>query len=230
MHLNSQHSFWGNLSPLGGLTGAGLLIMASARLSWAVTIAGSLFWVYGLTTLTFTLLLSSIGNKFFPVSGRITLYACLAAFFGSLYLFMFWLLCPFAAFETFMLLLLVPLFCASSGIIEQIQAQSEKISSGLLQKHDSSSIDVFEYVSDAVSQAVSLAGSIVAFSIIREPLAFCSLSFPGSAQGMMTIMYFKAGSFFPIGIFTSSAGALILLGFIICLYQHNKAKLFSGRM
>ena len=232
MSLHNQHSFWGSLSPLGGLTGAGLLVMASARLSWAVTIAGCLFWVYGLTTLTFTVLLSAIGNKFFPVSGRITLYTCLAALFGSLYLLMFWLLSPFAALETFVLILLVPLFCASSGIIEQIQAHSAKSDSDarVVQRHDNSSIDVFEHVSDAVSQAVSLAGLIVAFSIIREPLAYCSLSFPGSAQGMMTIMYFKAGSFFPIGIFTSSAGALMLLGFIICMYQYNKTKIFSGRM
>jgi hypothetical protein len=218
MSLSRQHSFWGSLSPLGGLTGAGLLIMTSARLSWAITVAGSLFWVYGLTTFTYVFLQSSIGNKFFPVKGRAMLYTCLASFFGSVYLLMFWLLCPFAAFETFMLLLLVPLFCASSGIIEQIQSQSEKSQS-----------DIFEYISDSVSQAASLAGLIIAFSILREPLSYCSLSFPGTSAGMITIMYFNSGSFFPVSIFASSAGALLLLGFIICLYQYNKAKIFSGR-
>ena len=227
MSLNRQHSFWGSLSPLGGLTGAGLLIMASARLSWAITIAGSLFWVFGLTTFTFVFLLSVIGNKFFPVTGRATLFTCIAAFYGTIYLFMFWLLCPFAAFETFILLMLVPLFCASSGIVEQIQEQTEKSQS---KQQENINIDIFEYVSDGVSQAASLAGLIIAFSILREPLAYCSLSFPGSSQGMITIMYFTAGAFFPIGIFSSSAGALLLLGFIISLYQHNKAKIFSGRI
>jgi len=221
MSANRQHSFWGSLSPLGGLTGAGLLIMASSRLSWAVTIAGSLFWVYGLTTLIFSLLLSSnkLKEKFFPVAGRSILFTCIAAFFASVYLFLFWLLCPFAALETFMLIMLVPLFCACSGILEKILGQPEK--------HQ---FDIFENVTDALSQAATLAGLIVAFSILREPLAYCSLSFPGSFAGMVTIMYFKGGTFLPIGILSSSAGAMLLLGFIICIYQQNKTKLFQGRV
>jgi len=214
MNLNRQHTFWGSLSPLGGLTGAGLLIMASARLSWAITIAGSLFWVYGLTAFAYTFLLSGKGIKLLPVNGRITIYTCFAVFFGSLYLLLFWLLCPFAALEVFMLILLVPVFCAGSGIVQQMQAQSENAHT-----------DIFDNVSDAISQAASLAGLLIVFSIIREPLAYCSLSFPGSSQGMVTIMYFKAGAFFPIGIFAPSAGALLLLGYFICLYQYWKVKI-----
>ena len=219
MSINRDHSFWGSLSPFGGLTGAGLLIMASARLSWAVVIAGSLFWVYGLTTVAFSFLLSSLENKFFPAAGRGILYTCIASFFGSVYLFMFWLLCPFAAFENFLLLMLVPLFCASSGIIDQILVQYKKPQN-----------DIFDHVADAIYQAASLAGLIVAFSILREPFAYCSLSFPGSYQGMFTIMYFKAGTFFPVGILAPSAGALLLLGIVISIYQSNKAKIFSGRV
>jgi len=219
MSVNHQHFFWGSVSPLGGLTGAGLLIMASARLSWAITVAAGLFWVYGLTTFTFVFLLSSLENKFFPAAGRGTLYACIAAFFGSVYIFLFWLLCPFAAFENFFLLMLVPLFCASSGIIEQILSQPKK-------PH----VDIVEYVSDTISQAVSLASLILAFALIREPLAYCSLSFPGTYRGMVTIMFFKTGTFFPIGVLAPSAGALLLLGFIISIYQSNKAKISSGRI
>jgi len=232
MSLNRQHSFWGSLSPLGGLTGAGLLIMASARLSWAIIIAGSLFWVYGLTTFTFVFFASVLGDKFFPVTGRINLFACLAAFYGSIYLFMFWLLCPFAAFETFMLLLLVPLFCASSGIVEQIQSHTEKLIKDHSKQAKSSegiSLDISEYVSDAASQAASLAVLIIIFAIVREPLAYCSLTFPGSSHGMVKILQFKPGAFFPIGILSSSAGALLLLGFVVCLYQYNKNKTFPGR-
>jgi hypothetical protein len=217
MSLSRQHSFWGSLSPLGGLTGAGLLVMASTRLSWAITIAGSLFWVYGLTALTFTVLSSETCRKFFPAGGRRTIFTCLAAFFGTLYLVLFWFLCPFAALETFMLMLLVPLFCAESGIVEQI-------SSMLNDPH----ADIFDHVSDAVSQAAVLSGMIIAFSIIREPFSYSSLSFPGTYQGMITIMYFKAGAFFPIGIFAPSCGALLLLGYFICLYQYGKTKLFAG--
>jgi len=222
MNLSRQYSFWGSLSPLGGLTGAGILIIASARLSWSITVAGSLFWVYGLTTLTYGFLFNTLKDKFFPVSGRFSLYTCLAAFFGSVYIFLFWLLCPFAALEVFMLLLLVPLFCAGSDTVQQLSAAYES-KPGL-----NAAPDIFEYVSNAASQAASLSLLLIAFSIIREPFSYCSLSFPGTYQGMVTIMYFKENSFFPIGIFSHSAGALILLGYIICLYQYSKSKIFPG--
>ena len=223
MNLSRQYSFWGSLSPLGGLAGAGLLIIASARLSWSITVAGCLFWVYGLTTFSYGFFLSSLGNKFFPVSGRVPLFTCLAAFFGSVYIFLFYLMCPFAALEVFMLLLLVPLFCAGSETVQHLSDAFEKSGPGM-----NSSPDIFEYISNAVSQAASLSLLLVAFSIVREPLSYCSLSFPGTYQGMVTIMYFKENSFFPIGIFSHSSGALIMLGYVICLYQYSKSKIFPG--
>jgi uncharacterized membrane protein len=216
MSLDRQHSFWGSLSPLGGLSGVGLLVMASARLSWAVMIAGSLFWVYGLTAFTFAFLYSEISPKIFPEKGRKHIFTCIASFFGSIYLLLLWLLCPLAAFEVFFLLLIVPLFCASSGVFEQIVLLSEN-----------NNIDITVHVSDAVSKAAVLACLTIVFSIVREPLSYCSLSLPGTAYGMITIMYFKSNSFFPIGIFAASSGALMLLGYIICLYQYGK-NAFTG--
>jgi len=231
--LSRQYSFWGSLSPLGGLAGASLLIMASARLSWAITVAGSLFWVYGLTALTYSFLFTNFGGKFFPVKGRAIVYTCIAAFFGSLYLFMFWLLCPFAALEVFMLLLLVPLFCAGSGITLLLSSAAKKsvTADGNTRYYnvpEKSNIDIFEYISIAVSQAAFLAVLMIAFSIIREPLSYCSLSFPGTYRGMITIMYFNENSFFPIGIFSNSAGALLLLGYLVCLYQYGKDRFSPG--
>jgi len=213
MSISRQHSFWGSLSPLGGLSGAGILLMASARLSWAVTVAVGLFWVYGLTALVFSFFMSGARKKIFPQSGRVPIYTCFSAFFGTMYLFMFWMLCPFAALEVFMVLLLVPVFCASSGIVQQMQLHAPNAHA-----------DISENVYDSISQAASLVGLLIVFSIIREPLSFCSLSFPGTYQGMVTIMYFKVGAFFPIGIFAASCGALLLLGYFICMYQYWKDK------
>jgi len=222
MSINRHHSFWGSLSPLGGLMGIGLLIMASARLSWAITVAGSLFWVYGLTTFSFAFLVS-VGKKIMPEKGRNAIYTCLAAFFGCIYLFLFWLLCPFAALETFMLLLLVPLFCAQTGFADVGTVEHTSGSKSI-----KITTDVFDSVSDAISVATYLAVLSIAFSIIREPLSYCSLSFPGTSQGMVTIMYFSSNSFFPIRIFAPSAGALLLLGYFICLYQYGKGKLLGS--
>ncbi|MDR0487248.1 MAG: hypothetical protein LBG91_03270 [Treponema sp.] len=215
MNSGQRHPFWGSLSPLGGLAGGGLLIMASARLSWAVTVAGSLLWVYGLSAFVYAILSSSICKKFFPAGGRQAIYTCLASFFGAVYLLLCWLLCPFAAFEVFFLLLLVPLFCAGSGTFKRIMSSSKTPRS-----------DVEDYAMEAVSEAVVLAILLVAVSIVREPLSYCSLSFPGTPRGMVTIMYFRAGSLFPIGLFVSSAGALLLLGYLIALYQYSKNSFF----
>jgi hypothetical protein len=211
----NQYSFWGSASPLGGLAGAGILVMVSARLSWAIIVAGSLFWVYGLTSITFAVLSSVLDKKFFPESGKKALYACFASFWGCIYLFLFWILCPLAAIEMLLPLLLVPLFCASSGIVEYIS--KEKVY-----------LDVLEHLSEMISEAASIAILLVIFAIIREPLSYCMLSFPGSFQGMMTIMYFKSNSFFPIGLFASSAGGLLLLGYFICLYQNFKGSFIHG--
>lgn len=217
MGLKSQYSFFGGHSPLGGLTGIGILIMGSARLSWAIVAAGSLLWVYGLTSFTFALLSSAGGDKIMPAKGKPVFCVCLASFWGGIYLLMFLLLCPLAALEVFFILLLIPLYFAVSGIIE----------------HEASSLnnannDIFDKASDAVSQAGGLSGLLIGFSILREPLSYCMLTFPGTYQGMVTIMYFNSNSLFPIGMFAASSGALLLLGYIISLYQFGKSVIYPG--
>jgi hypothetical protein len=141
----------------------------------------------------------------------------MASFWGSLYLLMFWLLCPLAALEVFFILLLVPLYYAVSGIVEQISSS-----------FDIANVDIFECVSDTVSQAGVLSGLLIAFSILREPLSYCCLTFPGSYQGMITIMYFNSNSIFPVGIFASSSGALLLMGYIVTFYQYGKNTIYPG--
>jgi hypothetical protein len=193
------------------------MIIASARLSWAVTIAGGLLWVYALSALTFGIMFSMVNKKYFPEVGKYYVFICVASFWGGTYLLLLWLLCPLAAIETFLPLLLIPMFCAGCGIYERITSPLENMR-----------LDIFDHISDAVSQAAILATLTIVFSIVREPLAYCSLSLPGSSEGMVTIMFFRLGSFFPIGIFASSAGALLLLGYFICLYQYGKNAI-SGR-
>ncbi|MCL2277591.1 MAG: hypothetical protein FWC21_06800 [Treponema sp.] len=227
MNLSRQYSFWGSLSPLGGLSGVSLLVMASARLSWAIVVAGCLFWVYGLTTLAYAFLMTSFGNRFFPVQGKVPLFTCFASFFGGIYILLLWLICPFAALEILLPLLLVPLLCASSGVVQIIDAPEIKKAAEAA-KPSLHSIDTMEHIANAVSQAISLSILLISFSIIREPVSYSMLSFPGSNHGIMTIMYLRENTFFPIGIFSQSAGALVLLGYVMCLYQYGKSKLFPG--
>ena len=216
MSTKRQHYFWGTDSPLGSLSGVCLLIIASSRLSWAITVSVGLFWVYGLTTFAFAFLCSPVMKKIFPQKGRIYIFTCLSSFFGSIYILLFWMLCPFAAFEVFLPLMLIPLLCVMSGIPEKIAFPAKP------------NIDLFDYVPEAVSQAAVLAGLLIVFSIFRELLAYSSLSVPGSNLGMVTIINFKDGIIFPVGIFAPSAGALLLLGYFICLFQYYREKLFRN--
>jgi len=217
MSIYRQNYFWDSDSPLGSLTGLSLLIIGSARLSWAVVITGSLIWVYGLTASTFSFLSKTVDKSFFPQSGRTSLFTVIASFWGCIYLLLFWLLSPFAALEIFLPLMLVPLFCASSGVGKQIINLTED-----------PQYDIYQNISDAMFHAFVLSVLLIVFAFIREPLAFCSLSFPGSYRGMIMIFQFNDGAFFPIRLFVSSAGALILLGFFTGLYQRSKSLIFPG--
>lgn len=217
MIISRQSYFWDSLSPFGGLTGLGILIMASSRLSYAITVTGCLIWVYGLTAFTYSILLKTVGNKIFPKNGRTVLYTFFASFWSSIYIFLFWFLCPFAALEVFLLMMLVPLFCASSGIFEQFSSSSRN-----------SSEDIFDFITESVSHTFVLASLLIAFSIIREPLAFCSLSLPGSYRGIIKIIHFNENSFLPVRLLISSSGAFILLAYFAGLYQYTKGNIFPG--
>jgi len=217
MSISRQNHFWGTLSPLGGLTGIGILVMASARLSWAVTVSAGLFWVYVLTTLTFSFLLN-LNSKFFPKSGRNAIFTCIASFWAGIYIYLFYLICPFAALELFLILMLIPLFLASSPVMEEAFPQSDKYN-----------LDIFECLSEIVSIAAVLSALLIIFSIIREPLAYFSLSFPGTYKGLIYIIKLDENSFMPVRIFISSAGSLLLLGYLTGLYQYLKNSEFFGR-
>jgi len=211
MKSELQHPFWGSLTPLGGLSGAGIVIMASGRLAWAVTVSGALLWVYILSVLTSVFLSSPTCRKIFPICGRASIITCISSFFGSLYLLLLWMLCPFAALEVLFPLLLVPLFCAGSEIPRIIFSSGEN-----------NSLDTGEAVYQAASEAAVLSLLVIIISLIREPLAFCSLTMPGTYQGIVTLVSFNEGFIFPVRIFTGSAGALLLLGYITGLYNFFK--------
>jgi hypothetical protein len=71
-------------------------------------------------------------------------------------------------------------------------------------------------------ESVSLCVLLFAFSLIREPLGFLSLSLPGGAQGSFMLFSFKAESLLPIQLIASSSGALLLLGYFFGLYNYSR--------
>jgi hypothetical protein len=189
--------FWGSVSPLANLTGGGLLIMASSRLSFALTCAGALLWVYGLSAL-----ISGGGKKIFPRKGKSLALIFLSSFVGSLYLLALWFASPVLAMENFFILSLVPLMCAGSGIFDRIEA-----------------LALDEAVTRALGEAAVLGGLIIAFSLIREPLGYLTLSLPGGFRGIVQIFSAREEIFLPVRIISGSSGALLILGYGISVYR-----------
>jgi hypothetical protein len=166
-----QHIFWGSLSPLAGLSGGALLVIASTQLIYAAAAAGALLWVYGLSALS-----CCAGSKIFPGQGKPLFLLFLTSFIGSIYLLLFWFINPLTALEAFLFISLVPLFCAGSGIFSRIE-----------------SLDLADAVGRALSEAAVLGGLIVVFAIMRELLGFTSFTLSGSSQGILLLLGYGAG-------------------------------------
>jgi hypothetical protein len=192
-----SHVFWGAESPLAGFAGGCLLVVASARLAYALLAAGALLWVYGLSVLAV-----HPGALIFPKRGRNLILVFLSSFIGSVYLLLLWFISPLMGMEVFFFVSLVPLFCIGSGLFDRIN-----------------SMDIGDSISRALSEAAVLGLLVILLSMVREPLGFLSLSLPGSAQGIVFLFSFQGGSFLPVRIIASSAGALLLLGYGAGLYH-----------
>ncbi|MDR1287708.1 MAG: hypothetical protein LBK08_08890 [Treponema sp.] len=195
--MKETHPFWGKRAPLGTFMGGGLLVMASSRLAFALAAAGALVWVY-----VFSAFAASMAEAVFPKKGKSVILLFLSSFIGSLYLLLLWFICPLLGAQMMFIVSLVPLVFTGSGVYE-------RVNSG----------DALEAAVDACSEALALGLLVAAFSLIREPLGYLSLSLPGGAQGIVRIFSFENGNFLPARIVSSSAGAFVLLGYGTGIYR-----------
>ena len=199
----ASHVFWGSHSPLSALSGTGLIVMASSRFAFALVCAGALIWVYGLTALVY-----SASRPIMPSRGRMVILLFLSAFFCGTFALFTSLLNPLLILGTVFFLVLVPVWCLSSGFFEASESE-----------------DIIESVSRALLEAITLAGVIIAFSLIREPLGMGVLSIPGGVQGITELFggqNTEVNSFFPVRIISVSSGGLLLLGYFTALYRYFK--------
>ncbi|MDR0732425.1 MAG: hypothetical protein LBF63_12210 [Treponema sp.] len=188
-----DHFFWGLQSPLAALSGGSLLVLASGRLSFALVCALALLWVYVLTGLILRI-------PFLPRWGGIT--PLLASFTGGLYILFMFFVNPILAMDTLFFLILCPLCCVSSGILNRL----EKLDPG-------------EAAAQSCREALVFSALILGLSLIREPLGYGCLSLPGIQQGIVNFIEFSQGAQLPVRIIASSSGALFLLGYGIALFR-----------
>lgn len=196
-----SHLFWGSYSPLSMLSGSALIILASSRLAFALVCAASLIWVYGLTTLVF-----SVSKKILPEYGKILVLLFLSSFMCGIFMILMGLINPLLMLGTgFFIFLIAPCFLGA-GLFES-----------------SRQADLEEVISRAVLEAFVLSLIIISFALIREPLGMGTLSFPGGPEGIKEI--FGSGeAFIPVRILSTSAGALLLLGYGTALFRYLRER------
>ncbi|MDR1247766.1 MAG: hypothetical protein LBK63_00540 [Treponema sp.] len=192
-------------APLSVLTGAGLMIIATSRLAFALSAAGALVWVYTLTALILT-----VAKPILPKRGLPVLQLFLISFLGSMYMLIFHCLNPYLGMETAFLFLLCLLSCAGSGICRRIEGLALR-----------------KTILKAFWEALVLGGLLIALSLIREPLGFGSLTLPGGPQGLVAL--FALGSpegalYFPVRIVAGASGGLLLLGYVLILFRRFKSR------
>jgi hypothetical protein len=194
---------WDVYKPLFTLAGAGLIVMASSRLAFALVTAAALLWVYNATMAALF-----FGRPVYPKTpmGKVAARITLTSVLGSLFLLFLRVTSPLLAMETACLVLLTPCYVSVSPLFDK--PYGSEISSLLLK---------------ASLEAGSLGALIVAFALIREPVGFMALSLPGGASGIIELFSPPEGDgFLPVRIIAGSAGALLLLGYGAALFRGRR--------
>jgi hypothetical protein len=201
-----SHFFWGPHAPLSTLTGASLLVLASARLAFAIFCAGAILWVFSLTALAYF-----SARDFMPSKGKPVILLFLSSFVSSVYILLSGLLNPLLVQTCWFFLILVPPCCIGTGLYEQME-----------------DLDPGESLPRVFLEAACLGLLVVALSLIREPLGLGSLSLPGGTGGIFEIFSVEGGeNFFPLRILSVSSGALLILGYITAAFRYFRGQ-YSG--
>ena len=194
-----SHLFWGKNAPLSSLSGAALLIVASGRIVFALICSLTLVWVY-----VFTLAAVKLGGEYFPQWGRNAVLLFVSSLAAGIFLILLWIFNPVLAIESSFFVFLVPVAFIASGLHNRVL-----------------DYDMGEVLSQALAEALILGTLVLGLSLIREPLGFGSISFPG-----LDIVRFIENE--PLRFFQASSGALILLGYGIAVYRRFRNEITNS--
>jgi hypothetical protein len=109
---------------------------------------------------------------------------------------------PFLASETLLLLTLPPILCYSSNICGRTASDT-----------------LDEALYKAIYEALLIGIFTIVLSFLREPLGYGALSVPGSDYAVYELFNLDSIYPLPIQIISSSAGALLILGYIFIVFR-----------
>jgi len=199
--------FWGPHSPLSTLAGAGIIILSSSRLAYAIFSSGAIIWTFILTSLIFF-----SAQKIMPKNGKFIILLFLSSFVCSLYLFFISLLNPLLVSGAWFFIIMIPPCCIGSFS-----------NTGL------DSNDIGKMCRHFAKEAFALSLLCIAVSFIREPLGLYSLSVPGGVWGIYEVFSVAENNsgYFPAQILSVTSGGLIILGFLAAIFRHFKKELYN---
>jgi hypothetical protein len=172
-------------------------------LAYALTVSIGLLWLYLLTGLSLW-----FARHILPERGGSLVILAISCFIGAMYLWVHLLINPFLGMECFFPILLGPLIYTGSGTAERIRT-----------------MDLGDRLAASFFDALVYCGLSIALALIREPLGFLSLSFPGGSRGMIFFFAGKTSLLYPVSL---SSGAFLLLGYGIVLYNVLRGRGNSG--
>ena len=192
----AEHPFWGKSSALSSLGFVALLVSSTGRMAFALIAAAALLWV------TFsakaTLLVCA---KILPKRAGSFISLLLAVFYSNVFLIVLNLYSPILALESIYLILLAPVIALSSGWLEL---------SGPAFKEDS--------LLKSLWGALAAGSVFLGLGLLREPFGYGALSLPGP-HGVLEFFGSDLASSVAIRFIAGTSGALIVLGYIIALFQ-----------
>jgi Na+-translocating ferredoxin:NAD+ oxidoreductase RnfE subunit len=180
--------------------------MASVRTAYALIALGALVWVYTLTAAAIC-----CARKFLPRRACFLVIISISSFCGGLYLLFLYLLNPFLALESSLYILLTPVCCYVSALLERVEKLEGK-----------------EGILEALFEALLYGVLLLALAIVREFLGLGALSLPGGSGGIVELFRRREFSVIPIRFLDSSAGALLLLGYGIAFFNRRKTRYLPG--
>jgi Na+-transporting NADH:ubiquinone oxidoreductase subunit NqrD len=184
-------------SPSFLIAASPLVIAGTSRLAFALISALALLWVYGVSAAAVRLIRRFSPKKIYYTVLSLLLFSMI----GSFFLLIVELVNPVLAKETALLVFFAPVICFACGIGTRSEDAPLKTA-----------------FAGACVEALRIGLFLVFFALVREPLGYGSLSLPGGARGVYELFRINAAGF-PVQIIASSAGALLLLGYIFLVFR-----------
>jgi len=184
---------------------AALLIAATGRVADALLVGAAVVFVYGSVPLALRL-----ADRAVPATHRIWIRLAFSSFAAAVFSLVAAIAWPILVREQALYLGAIPLCLMASGLFERSEIQSP-----------------LELIHSSLREALSFAAAALAFSLVREPLSYGTISLP-SATGISILFGSAEASDFSFRSLAATVGGFLLLGYSMALFRWVRFRRFGS--